>query len=104
MLATSFIMSKATKQILKNGSSSLWRCGPSIDEDGYYEEGSTLSQQVLVDGMNPNQSCSLTIASPSSGVSAATKYELCLMDFNNEPYKQTISAYTNPCRLPSFRE
>ena len=39
------------------GSSSLWRCGPSIDEDGYYEEGSTLSQQVLIDGMNPSQSC-----------------------------------------------
>ena len=76
------------------GSSSLWRCGPSIDEDGYYEEGSTLSQQVLIDGMNPSQSCSLTISSPSSGVSAATKYELCLMDFNNEPYKQTISAYS----------
>ena len=76
------------------GNSSLWRCGPSIDQDGYYLEGSTLSQEILIDGMNPSQSCSLTIASPVSGVSAAIKYELCLMDFNNEPYKQTISAYT----------
>ena len=55
---------KATNPILKNGKEhQLWRCGPDIDANGYYI--STLSQEILIDGMNTGQSCSLTVQSPT---------------------------------------
>ena len=46
------------------GTTSLWRCGPDIDANGYYI--STLSQEILIDGMNTGQSCSLTVQSPAN--------------------------------------
>ena len=76
------------------GTTSLWRCGPDIDANGYYI--STLSQEILIDGMNTGQSCSLTVQSPTPTEKKGTRisFTLCLIDENATPYSQTVSAYS----------
>jgi prepilin-type N-terminal cleavage/methylation domain-containing protein len=59
-----FVRNNATNSLEWNGDSSLWRCGPSINENGEYTDvisgnnASQLTAQRLVDGMT--SSCMLS--------------------------------------------
>ena len=74
------------------GESSLWRCGPDIKGNGDYK--SDLTQQVITDGMNA-QSCSVDVVKPIANSTGKTLiFSLCLLGNRDEPYSQTISAYS----------
>ncbi len=80
-----------------NGDSSLWRCGPSIDENGEYtdvisgDSTAPLNAQRLVDGMN--STCSLSPTS-TNGVSKSLRYRLCMRGLTNYSYAQSVNTYS----------
>ena len=93
-----FVRHNATNSLEWNGDSSLWRCGPSIDEDGEYSDlisGSSASQltaQRLVDGMT--SSCMLSASSSTTGVSKSLRYRLCIRGLTNYSYAQSVNTYS----------
>ena len=93
-----FVRSNATNSLEWNGGSSLWRCGPSIDENGEYTDvinGSSASQltaQRLVDGMT--DSCMLSVTQATTGVSKSLRYRLCIRGLTNYSYAQSVNTYS----------
>lgn len=93
-----FVKSNAANGLEWNGDSSLWRCGPSIDENGEYTNvitgtgTSQLTAQRLVDGMT--SSCMLSVSSSTSGVSKSLRYELCIRGLTNYSYAQSVNTYS----------
>ena len=93
-----FVRNNATNSLEWNGASSLWRCGPSIDENGEYTDvitGNSTSQltaQRLVDGMTNN--CMLSVTSSTSGVSKSLQYRLCISGLTNYSYAQSVNTYS----------
>jgi hypothetical protein len=81
-----------------NGDSSLWRCGPSIDENGEYtdvisgDSTAPLNAQRLVDGMN--STCSLSVTTSTNGVSKSLRYRLCMRGLTNYSYAQSVNTYS----------
>ena len=93
-----FIRANAADSLEWNGEESLWRCGPSIDDNGYYTNvitSGTTSQliaQRLVDGMNSN--CRLDITPSTRGVSKTLHYELCMRGLTSYSYAQSVRTYS----------
>ena len=93
-----FVRDNATNSLEWNGDSSLWRCGPSINENGEYidvisgNNASQLTAQRLVDGMT--SSCMLSATSATSGVSKSLRYRLCIRGLTNYSYAQSVNTYS----------
>ena len=93
-----FVRDNATNSLEWNGDSSLWRCGPSINENGEYTDvisgnnASQLMAQRLVDGMT--SSCMLSATSATSGVSKSLRYRLCIRGLTNYSYAQSVNTYS----------
>ena len=93
-----FVRDNTNNSLDWRGDSSLWRCGPSIDETGEYTDviigtsASQLQAQLLVDGMNSN--CTLSISPSTSGVSKSLRYELCMGGITNYSYQQSVNTYS----------
>ena len=85
------------EQQVWNGSRSLFRCGPSIDENGNYTDVITGSEQLsgtasrLVDGLNSN--CDLSLINPAS-VSKSLAFSLCLQGIGQQTFRGSASTYS----------
>ena len=100
-----FVRDNNSDDIEWNGTSSLWRCGPSIDENGEYtniitgSNTSLLDAQRLVDGMTNN--CKLTNLS-TNNVSKSLEYRLCMRGLTNYSYTQTVNTYSRISPIFSY--
>ena len=90
-----------------NGTQSLFRCGPGIDELGEYTDAITGSNQVvddaqrLIDGMTSE--CALTVINPpTSGIGKSLQYQLCLQGLSKRVFQQTISTYSRVSPIYSY--
>ena len=101
-----YIRSNETQNLEWVGESSLWRCGPNIDEDGNYtniidgNSSTLLTAQRLIDGMN--NTCTLTVTSSENGVSKSLNYELCLRGSTNFSYSQSVNTHTRIIPVYSY--
>jgi hypothetical protein len=85
------------------GESSLWRCGPTISDDGNYSgqitaESYTISNARLVDGLS--SSCSpdvdpygLKVVS-TAGASKSLSFNLCIKGLASKGFSQSTSTYS----------
>ena len=93
-----FVKSNAADSLEWTGDSSLWRCGPNINENGEYtnmitgSSTSLLSAQRMVDGMNSN--CTLSVTPSQDGVSKSLQYRLCMRGLTNYSYAQSVNTYS----------
>lgn len=93
-----FVKSNAADSLEWNGDSSLWRCGPNINENGEYtnvitgSSTSLLSAQRMVDGMTSN--CTLSVTPSQDGVSKSLQYRLCMRGLTNYSYAQSVNTYS----------
>ncbi|QNG27086.1 hypothetical protein [Synechococcus sp. HK01-R] len=93
-----FVRDNAENSLDWIGTSSLWRCGPGIADNGDYANiidtstSSLLTAQRLVDGMNAN--CHLTVSSTPTGVSKSLRYELCIQGLTSYSYSQAVDTYS----------
>lgn len=93
-----FVKSNAADSLEWNGDSSLWRCGPSINENGEYtnvitgSSTSLLPEQRMVDGMTSN--CTLSVTPSQDGVSKSLQYRLCMRGLTNYSYAQSVNTYS----------
>ena len=84
--------------------SSLWRCGPIINQEGNYSNeisgnaSYTVSNQRLVDGLieatESTAACSLTTSTTSSGVSKTLQFNLCLQGIASKGYTQAATTHS----------
>ncbi|EAR18332.1 RTX toxins and related Ca2+-binding protein [Synechococcus sp. WH 7805] len=99
-----FVKSNAANSLEWTGDSSLWRCGPSINENGEYtnvirgSSTSLLTAQRLVDGLKVNvpvsEECTLSVTPSQDGVSKSLKYELCMSGLTKYKYAQSVNTYS----------
>ena len=93
-----FVKSNAADSLEWNGDSSLWRCGPNINENGEYtnvitgSSTSLLPAQRMVDGMTSN--CTLSVTPSQDGVSKSLQYRLCMRGLTNYSYAQSVNTYS----------
>ena len=93
-----FVKSNAADSLEWTGDSSLWRCGPNINENGEYTNvitGSStllLPAQRMVDGMTSN--CTLSVTPSQDGVSKSLKYALCMRGLTKYKYAQSVNTYS----------
>ena len=93
-----FVRSNAENSLDWIGTSSLWRCGPGIADNGDYTNiidtsaSSLLTAQRLVDGMSANWH--LTVSSTPTGVSKSLRYELCIQGLTSYSYSQAVDTYS----------
>ena len=93
-----FVKSNAANSLEWNGDRSLWRCGPSINENGEYtnvitgSSTSLLPAQRMVDGMT--SSCTLSVTPSQDGVSKSLQYRLCMRGLTNYSYAQSVNTYS----------
>ena len=84
-------------QQIWNGSDSLFRCGPGIDENGNYTDVITGSDQEpgtasrLVDGLS--NSCDLEVLT-TAGVSKSLAFKLCLQGVGQQTFRGSASTYS----------
>ncbi len=80
------------------GTSSLWRCGPGIADNGDYTNiigtsaSSLLTAQRLVDGMSAE--CQLEVNATPTGVGKSLRYELCIQGLTSYSYSQAVDTYS----------
>ena len=93
-----FVRANAENSLDWIGTSSLWRCGPGIADNGDYTNiistsaSSLLTAQRLVDGMSA--SCQLTVSSTPTGVSKSLRYKLCIQGLTSYSYSQAVDTYS----------
>jgi hypothetical protein len=85
------------EQQVWNGSHSLFRCGPGIDQNGLYTDAITGSEQQagaasrLVDGLGENCTLEVLTAAP---VSKSLSFRLCLKGIGQQTFSGTASTYS----------
>lgn len=87
------------------GDLSLWRCGPTINEDGTYGDqlsasSNSTSEQILVDGMGA--SCSLQRAPQQPSIAKSLQYNLCLQGLSRQQYQQSGQVFSRVSPVFSF--
>jgi len=93
-----FVRNNTPNSLEWNGTSSLWRCGPGIDEYGEYtniitgSSSSPLKEQRLVDGMTDD--CHLTVTPSTQGVGKSLDYRLCMSGLTKYSYAQAVNTYS----------
>ena len=100
-----FVRANAENSLDWIGTSSLWRCGPGIADNGDYTNiistsaSSLLTAQRLVDGMS--ESCQLEVevsqlevSSSDTGVSKSLRYKLCIQGLTSYSYSQAVNTYS----------
>lgn len=93
------------QQQIWNGSHSLFRCGPGIDENGLYTDVITGSEQqtgaasLLVDGLS--DSCTLEVNS-TAAVSKSLNFSLCLKGIGQQTFQGSASTYSRISPVFSF--